>query len=171
MSKIPPKHSLPVFILLDECSSLTGLGTSLPVAIANCRKYLCGLLLCYQSPFQLINIFTQSGAKSIEENAFTRVYMPPIDIEIASKLEQMIGKFEYRDDKDVRHIRPVMTASEIRESSSESFLVFGSHRIVKMKLKGFYEVPKLRRLTELPYTEPENCLPFTVPPLIQINEA
>ncbi|MCW3120851.1 MAG: hypothetical protein JWQ38_343 [Flavipsychrobacter sp.] len=165
MSRMPSNTDRPIFLLIDECSSLYL--ESLSITYSNIRKYKGGVMGIYQSPFQLQNIYTLSGAKAIEDNAYIKLYMPGVDIQVATQLEQTLGKFEYLDDKDVRHIRPLMLSSEIREMKDESLLFAGSHRAIKLALRPYYKQPKLLKMTKLPPVLPQSAAPFdTLPDII-----
>jgi type IV secretion system protein VirD4 len=169
MTQIPSDTDRNIFFLIDECSSL--FLESMNITYSNIRKYKGGVLGVFQSPFQLQNIYSAAGAKAIENNAFTKLYMPgAVDIQVASQLEQTLGKFEYLDDKEVRHIRPLMVSSEIREADF-SLLFTGNNRAVKLSLRPFYKQPKLLKMTKLPPVLPSNTAPFTAPPPIQFSEA
>jgi len=165
MSRIPG-NELPIFFLIDEASSTYF--SSLNVVISNIRKAKAGILQIYQSASQIVDLYGQSIAKAITENSYAKVYMSGQPITVAQELEQTLGKFEYRDEKEVRHIRSLMTADEIRQLD-ESLILCGNKPAIKAKMKPYYEQSKLRRLSELPPFQPTNKLPFDTPPLIQLD--
>lgn len=165
MSRIPGSE-LPVFFLIDEASSLYF--GSLNVTVSNIRKYKSGILQIYQSAAQLIDLYGQSIAKAITENSYAKVYMAGQPITVAQELEQTLGKFEYRDEKEVRHIRSLMTADEIRQLD-ESLILCGNKPAIKAKMTPYYEQSKLRKQSALPPFQPSNKIPFDTPPLIQLG--
>jgi type IV secretory pathway TraG/TraD family ATPase VirD4 len=168
MAKIPSNTDRNIFFLIDECSSL--FLESINITYSNIRKYKGGVLSVFQSPFQLQNIYSATGAKAIEDNAYAKLYMPGVDIQVATQLEQMLGKFEYKDEKEVRHIRSLMVNSEIREADF-SLLFTSNNRAVKLSLRPFYKQPKLLKMTKLPPVLPTASAPFDTPPAIQFSEA
>jgi type IV secretory pathway TraG/TraD family ATPase VirD4 len=165
MSRLPLPNELPVFFLIDEASSLYF--NSLQVTISNIRKYNAGILQIYQSAAQIVDLYSQPIAKSITENSYAKIYMAGQPIHVAQELETTLGKFEFLDDNEVRHTRSLMTASEIRESK-DSIILIGNSRAIKTEIVPYFTQSKLKRLTELPPYQPENKMPFTVPPLIQV---
>lgn len=165
MSHLPVKGELPLFFLIDEASSLYF--NSLQITVSNIRKYNAGILQIYQSAAQLVDLYGQPVAKALTENSFARVYMSGQSIQVAQELEATFGKFEYLDEKEIRHIRPLMTADEIHHAS-ESLICCGSNRPIRTAITPYFSQSKLRRLSELPPYQPVNMLPFDTPPLIQI---
>jgi type IV secretory pathway TraG/TraD family ATPase VirD4 len=167
MSRIPSDKELPIFFLLDEASSLYL--SSLPVTISNIRKSKSGILLVYQSYNQIADNYGIQQAKNIAANCFSKIYMPGQPIEISQELETTFGKFEYLDDKNTRHIRPLMTADEIRKSE-EVLILCGNHSPIKTKAVPYYEQFKLCRLASLPPYSPIELKSVSVPTLIEIPE-
>lgn len=165
MSGFPEKKDLPIFFLIDEASSLYF--NSLQITISNLRKYNAGILQIYQSASQLVDLYGPPVAKAITENSYTRVYMPGQPMSVATELETTFGKFEYLDEKNVRHIRSLMTASEIRETDS-SLILCGNHRPIKTKTVPYFKQFGLNRLTNTPPAPFTNKLPFEEPPRIKL---
>ncbi len=165
MQEIPPDDALCSFLIIDEASSC-GAMPSLPIAFSNLRKYRSSIMCLYQSPFQVQQAFSISGAKTLEDNAFSIVHLPKIDISVASQLSQRIGKFEYEDNG--KKMRNLMEASEIVECK-EHFICLGNNRIIKTTLKPYYDSPKFNRLSKLPPYIPKHVIPFTEPPMLQID--
>jgi type IV secretion system protein VirD4 len=165
--RIPEKNENNIFFLIDEASSmyLPGLSTT----ISNIRKYNSGILLIYQDYHQLEHIYGSYEAKNIMANCFAKVYLPGQPIETCKMLETTLGKFEYQDENEVRHIRPLMTADEIR-MSDKAIVLIGNKPPIHAKLRPYYNDWKLSSLTKIPAYEPENKLPFDMPPLIQLDE-
>lgn len=164
VSHLPKKDDLPVFFLIDEASSLYF--NSLQITISNIRKYRAGILQVYQSAAQIIDLYGQSVAKAITENSYARIYMSGQPISVAQELEATLGKFEYLDDKEVRHTRSLMYASEIRETK-DSLILCGNNPAIKTEIVPYFRQSKLERLTQTSPYRPVNKLPFDAPPLIQ----
>lgn len=165
MSRIPGKE-LPIFFLVDEASSLYF--GNLNVTVSNIRKHKAGILQIYQSSSQLVDLYGQAISKAVTENSYAKVYMSGQPITVAQELERTLGQFEYRDEKDVRHIRPLMTADEIR-LMDEALILCGNKPAIRAKMVPYYEQAKLRKLSALPLVQPANKLPFDVPPLINLD--
>ncbi|MFZ1424801.1 MAG: type IV secretory system conjugative DNA transfer family protein [Saprospiraceae bacterium] len=165
--RIPDKNENNIFFLLDEASSmyLPGLSTT----ISNIRKYNSGILLIYQDYHQLEHVYGSYEAKNITANCYAKVYLPGQPIETCKMLETTLGRFEYEDENEVRHIRQLMTADEIR-MSDRAIVLIGNKPPIHAKLRPYYNDWKLNSLTMLAPYEPSNKLPFDFPPLIQLDE-
>lgn len=169
LSRIPDKSENNVFLLLDEAGSmfLPGLST----AIANIRKYAGGILLVYQDYHILEHNYGVYEAKNISANCYARCYLPGQPIETAKMLELTLGKFEYEDEKEIRHTRQLMMADEVR-MTDRAIILIGNKPPIHAKLQPYYKNRKLKSLTEIPPYSPENKLPFDTPPLIRfVDEA
>ncbi len=166
MSSLPTKGDLPLFFLIDEASSLYF--NNLQITVSNIRKYNAGILQVYQSAAQLVDLYGQSVAKAITENSFARVYMPGQPISVAQELEATLGRFEYKDDKGTRHVRPLMTADEIQHSS-DSLILCGNKPAIKTKIVPYFKQGNLLEMTNLSPYQPTNKLPFITPPTIQFD--
>lgn len=167
LRRIPTKNENNIFFLLDEASSmyLPGLSTT----ISNIRKYNSGILLIYQDYHQLEHVYGSYEAKNITPNCYAKVYLPGQPIETCKMLETTLGRFEYEDENEVRHIRQLMTADEIR-MSDRAIVLIGNKPPIHAKLRPYYNDWKLSSLTKLPPYEPSNKLPFEMPPLVQLDE-
>ncbi|MBK9721967.1 MAG: type IV secretory system conjugative DNA transfer family protein [Saprospiraceae bacterium] len=165
--RIPDKNENNIFFLLDEASSmyLPGLSTT----ISNIRKYNSGILLIYQDYHQLEHIYGTYEAKNITANCYAKVYLPGQPIGTCKELETILGRFEYLDEDEVRQTRQLMTADEIR-MTDKAIILIGNKPPIHAQLKPYYNDWKLSSLTKLPPYEPQNKLPFNIPPLISLDE-
>jgi len=166
MAEVPEKDATPIFYLIDECSSLT-----LPNMVntyANIRKYKGAVMAAYQSPFQPIEQLGQAGARSLEENAYAKCYMPGVNMVTAAELEQTFGKTEYEDDKGIRHVKSLETASEIR-LSKYAYLLCNNVKPIQLKVTPYYKQRKLSKLSKIPPYFPSNSMPFSDPPTISFE--
>lgn len=165
--KVPGKDENNIFFLIDEASSmfLPGLSST----VSNIRKFRAGILLVYQDYHQLEHIYGVYEAKNISANCYAKVYLPGQPIETCKILETTLGKFEYEDDKQVRQIRQLMMADEIR-MTDRAILLIGNKPAIHAKLHPFYNNRKLKPLTEIPAFEVENTLPFDTPPMIKFGD-
>ena len=134
--RIPAKNENNIFFLLDEASSmyLPGLSTT----ISNIRKYNSGILLIYQDYHQLEHVYGTYEAKNITANCYAKVYLPGQPIETCKMLETTLGKFEYEDENEVRHIRQLMMADEIR-MSDRAIVLIGNKPPIHAKLRPYYK--------------------------------
>ncbi len=166
LNRLPAKKELPVFFLMDECSSLYL--SSLSITIANIRKYAGGILLVYQDYHQVENQYGAFEAKNISANCFAKVYLPGQPIETCKMLETVLGQFQYLDDEEIVRTRHLLSADEIR-ILSKSIILLGNKPPILTRMYPYYEDRKLKRMSEIPPCEPGNILPFDSPPRIQFD--
>ncbi len=165
--RIPSKVENNIFFLIDEASSmyLPGLSTT----ISNIRKFGGGMMLVYQDYHQLEHIYGIYEAKNISANCYAKVYLPGQPIDTCKMLETTLGKFEYEDEKGIRHTRQLMMADEIRMTDRAIVLV-GNKPPMHAKLHPYFKNGKLKAFTEIPAYAPENILPFDTPPLMNLQD-
>jgi len=169
MERIPSASERPIFFLIDECSSLY---LSMDLIYSNFRKYKCGCLSVLQSPHQLFSIYGNKS-KGVEDNAYAKLFMAGgIDLQIATMIEQMLGKFEYElpDKPGVRHIRSLNTATQVRESK-ECYLFTGNNRAIKLNPVPYFKQSGLLKKTKIPPGISQSVPPFTEPPSMIFHEA
>jgi len=165
MTNLKKRGELPLFFLLDEASSLYF--GNLQITISNIRKSFSGILQIYQSWNQIVDLYGAPIAKAITENCFARVHMPGQPIQVAQELETTLGKFEYLDEKNVRHTRSLMAANEIRESKA-SIILCGNNPAIKTPTFPYFNQFRLNQLTKIDPYQPVNKLPFTQAPIIPL---
>ena len=156
------KNAKPIYFLLDEASSIYF--NNLQITIANIRKMKSGIMNVYQSTSQIVDLYTAPVARAITENCYAKVYMSGQDIHAAKEIEAIMGKFEYVDEKNVRHTRSLMTADEIRECK-ESLILLGNNKVIKSKTLPYFRQYRMNKLTKLPPYQPKHEVPFDSPPL------
>ncbi|MBK8404220.1 MAG: type IV secretory system conjugative DNA transfer family protein [Saprospiraceae bacterium] len=144
---------------------LPGLSTT----ISNIRKYNSGILLIYQDYHQLEHVYGTYEAKNITANCYAKSLFAWTTNRNMQNARNHSGKFEYEDENEVRHIRQLMMADEIR-MSDRAIVLIGNKPPIHAKLRPYYNDWKLSSLTNLPPYEPSNKLPFDFPPLIQLDE-
>lgn len=123
------------------------------------------MLQVYQSKGQLVDLYGPALSRSILENSHATVYMGGQPLAVAQELEAMLGKFEYQDEKGVRHVRSLLTANEIHELS-DSILILGNKRPIKTATTPYFKQFFMNRKTQLPPYQPEGKIPAgALPPL------
>lgn len=163
--RIPSQNENNIFFLIDEASSMYLPGLS--ATVSNIRKFRGGIMLVYQDYHQLEHVYGSYEAKNISANCYAKVYMPGQPIETCKMLETTLGKFEYEDDKKIRHTRQLMMADEIR-MTDKAIVLIGNKPPIHATLHPYYKNRKLKSLTEIPPFTLKNKLPFTTPPLINL---
>ena len=165
MGKLPQKDDRDVFFLIDEAFSLYL--PSLSVTVANVRKYRAGVMLVLQNFNQLVHLYGKPEADTIASNCLTKLYLSGQALESAKMLESILGKYEYKDEEGNRHIRPLMTSSEIRMLSHKNGLLIRSNLPpIKAKLKPYYKRWHLSRRSKLPSPKTTRHIPHN---LIHLN--
>ena len=170
MRELPEKKDQSIFFLLDEASSLVI--PSLPVAIANVRKYMTGILLIYQDFNQVIQSFNKNDAETIRSNCYAKVYFTGQGLETARMLETTLGKYTYEDEKEIKRTRQLMTADEIRTMPVENAIVIcGHHRPILANMRPYYK--KNRTLAKTVYEKAKivGDIPAGAVPLLPIPKA
>lgn len=154
MSKVPEKkRGQDIFFLFDEASSLTL--PSLPITIANIRKYRSGMLLACQEFRQIVQNYGKNDAESIRSNCYSKIYFTGQSLETARELEALLGKYTYKEEKGDKKSRSLKTADEIRTIPvNKSIIVCGHHRPIFATMLPYYENRKL--LAKTVYECPES---------------
>lgn len=146
---IPNKKSRSIFFLIDEMSSLY-LPTTLQIALANLRKYRCGIMGIIQDVNQLEHLYGRNEASAIISNCFAKVYFPGQPINTARELESMLGKREYTDEEERKHTRVLLTCDEIRTMDNKNALIFcGSHRAIFANMLPYYKRYKYSEFSKI----------------------
>lgn len=153
MFKLPGKADLPVFLLIDEASSLYLPGLS--ITIANVRKYKTGILLALQDFNQLIHVYGKEQAETIKANCYAKVYFTGQPLNTAIELEQSLGLAPRSD-----VVRPLITRDELRTMPlNQALLLIGNHQPMKVKLKPYYKNYQFKKLSQLPALRKMNEVP------------
>ena len=138
LSRFPKQEEQDIFLLIDEASSLNL--PTLPLAVANVRKHRAGIMLLVQDFSQLIHHYGKNDGEAIKANCFAKMYFTGATLETAKELEQILGKYQYEDEKKAKVVRPLMTNDEIRTmSESKALLICGNHPPIMAKLKPYYK--------------------------------
>lgn len=169
-SPIPKGNEKNIFFLIDETSSLY-LPTTLQIALANLRKYRCGLMLVIQDFNQLQHLYGNNEAEAIRANCFAKVYFPGQPIDTAKELESMLGKREFENVDGKKQSRVLLTADEIRTMDKDHTLLFcGAHRAIHAFIKPYYKRHLFKQYSKtIGDVIVENKAPFTTLPIIGLN--
>ncbi len=148
LSRIPKENELDIFFLIDEASSLHF--PNLQLSIANVRKSRAGIMLLVQDYNQLVSIYGREDAEAIRANCFAKMYFTGQPLDTAKELSDLMGEFDYKDEKGKTITRSLMSASEIRTmSSSEALIICGHNPPIKAKLRPYYKDSTFRAHSEL----------------------
>ncbi|NND77035.1 MAG: type IV secretory system conjugative DNA transfer family protein [Flavobacteriales bacterium] len=149
--ELPKKEDQDIFFILDEAPILK---LNLDVYCSNIRKYRGGIMIITQdAKSQLRTQYGAERAQTIISNCYTRMYMGA-EMESALELERILGNYEYADKKNklVLHKRCLRSVDEILSMNERNALIISSgKKPVKAKLRPYYKIPKLRKLTEIEY--------------------
>jgi type IV secretion system protein VirD4 len=152
LSRFPEKEEQDIFLLIDEASSLTL--KTLPIATFNCRKHRAGIMILLQSYSQLQNQYSKENAEAIRASCYTQMYFSGQPMETCRELSEIMGKYQYEDEKKHTVVRPLMTPDEIRKiSNKEALLVCGNLSVIKAKLHPYYRQYRFKQYSELPPLE------------------
>jgi type IV secretion system protein VirD4 len=161
LGRFPAEGEQPIFLLLDEASSL--ILETLPLFTANCRKNSAGCLISLQDYVQLEHSFGKNNAQAIKSNC-AQMYFAGTSIESAKYLEDLMGKFEFRDKDKHKVIMPLMSADKIRIMKSNKALIVVSNKpIIKTSLRPYYQNRKFKSYSLIPPPVIKSIVPETLP--------
>ncbi len=162
---LPKKTDRSVFFLIDEASSLYL--PNLSLVVSNLRKYQSGLMLVWQNYNQMVHLYGSAQANTIASNCLAKLYLSGQPLDTARSLEATLGQYEFKDEEGTRHIRPLMTAPEIRMMPrSNGILICSNYPPIKTKLIPYYKQWRLRRRTTVPLPKITRRIPHN---LIHLN--
>lgn len=148
LTSVPTGRHLPVFLLLDEASSLHL--PTLPIAMANVRKYHVGILLALQAKEQLIATYGKDSAETILSNCLAKLYFTGQSATVGSEIEQLTGQALRPTDTGAL-LQPLMTAAELRTLPKDrALLLLGNQSPILVKLRPYYRQRTLREKVDLP---------------------
>ena len=148
LSRFPKEEEQNIFLLIDEASSLNL--PTLPISIANVRKHRTGIMLLVQDFSQLVHHYGKNDADGIKSNCFTKMYFTGATLETARELEQVLGKYQYEDEKKHTVVRSLLTNDEIRTmKENRAILICGNHKPIFAKLRPYYKRMRFRAYSQL----------------------
>ena len=156
---LPKSDDLPVYMYLDECSSLS-IGTILQTAFLNARKYQISITAAFQDPTVLRSAYSKEIAQTLEANAFAKIYLKGMEQETADFLERFMGKREVVIDKEKKMTKTesVMTAFEIRTMKNKSVLLTGNNPACILKMRPHYKIWRMRKRLAMPMPKLESLI-------------
>lgn len=167
LSRIPEnKKGHSVFFLLDEL--ITMKFQNLGLVYANCRKYLCGCIGLIQDERMLEMNYSSAEAHAIKTNSFSKVYLQGQPLATCVQLQEILGKYIEIDEKGIQRQKYLMEASAIR-MSKESIILLGAELPLREKMYPYYSHPIFHRRTKIPAYRLEQKIPFTEPPLLNLD--
>lgn len=152
LSRFPKEDEKDIFLLIDEASSLNL--PTLPLAVANVRKHRSGIMLLLQDFSQIIHNYGKNDAEGIKSNCFAKMYFTGTSLETSKELEQILGKYQFEDEKKHTVVRSLMTNDEIRTmKDNRAILICGNHKPIIARLKPYYKRIRYRKFSMI--EEPE----------------
>ncbi len=146
LEEIPPKTAQSVWLLIDECSSLT-LDT-LQIALANIRKHRGGILLGIQD-FKQLEMKYGKDAVAIKSNCFSQVYFPGMSHQQSVELSAMLGKKDHQQENGTTRTLPLKTPDELRTMrTDEALILLGNNKPVIARTKPFYKQRRMLKKTQ-----------------------
>ncbi len=149
LSKPKEKDDLPVYIFLEECSSLYI--PLLPLFLANARKNSIGTLICLQTLSGQLKQMYGNDSSNIITNCVTKIFLAgQTEIEVLRELETLGGKTTYLDDKKTERVRNLISMDEIRLlKNNRSLIVSGNKPLIKGRVSPYYRSLRFRAYTRL----------------------
>lgn len=147
-STIPKESEYPIFMLLDEMSSIYI--SEFSTYLSNVRKHKCSVLHAWQSLSQIKEKY-KDQADAILANSRSQLYLPSgMDFESAQALSNRMGEYEWEDEKGRRSKRKLMHPQELIQTEvNRGYLLVGHHRPVELTMTPYYKRRKLRKWSEM----------------------
>lgn len=162
LSRFPEKNEQDIFFLIDEASSLQF--KNLQLSVANIRKHNAGMMLLLQHFGQLVSNYNREEADAIRSNCFAKMYFTGQPYETAKELSELMGQFEYKDEKGNTVTRSLMTPSEIREMHvNQALIICGHNAPIKAKLRPYYKNKTYKAYSQMQAPKPHGANFGTVP--------
>lgn len=149
LADLPQKEDLDMFLILEEASSLYI--PSLPVALANLRKFRVGSIVATQS-LSALETFYAKETEALLSNLVTQIFLPGItSMPTLKKLEQISGIGKYIDNEGRTHTKPLLTTDEIRLlNEDESIIVSANYPVIIGKTSPYFRSLKFMKYLNLP---------------------
>lgn len=149
LSRIPSKKELPIYIILEEASSLYI--PVLPISLANTRKHSCATMVAIQNVKQLENFYGKES-ENIASNCVTKCYLPGItSLDNLREIESLGGKMTYIDENGKEKSKSLMTIDEIRRMDENEILILcGNKPFILSKTSPYYLSFKYSRRASYP---------------------
>jgi len=150
---VPDKNTKSIFFIIDELSSLY-LPDTFQIALANLRKYRCGIMGAIQDQNQLIHLYGHHEAYSIISNCYHKIFFPGQPMDTARELSDMLGKREFINENGNTSTRILLTPDEVRTMHENTALIFsGSKQAIFANLKPFYSRHEYTKFSRIPPPE------------------
>ncbi|MEO5643904.1 MAG: type IV secretory system conjugative DNA transfer family protein [Bacteroidia bacterium] len=148
LSRFPEKNEQDIFFLVDEAASLKF--PTLQLAVANVRKHRAGIMLLVQDFNQLVANYGKEDADAIRTNCFAKMYFTGQSHETSKELSEIMGKFDFKNEKGKTIQRPLMTSDEIRTMDIARAIVLCGHNApIKARLRPYYKKSTYRAYSEM----------------------
>src|ERR1019366_5955776 len=147
LSRIPGKNERSIFFIMEEAAVFRF--PALSITISNIRKFNAGILLCMQDEDALISNYGHAEAHQIKTNCGCQIYLKGQPLHTCKELAQILGKYTYKDEKEIERVRELMTPAEIR-MCDDAIILINNKAPLKCKTVPYYKNIWIRRHTTLP---------------------
>src|SRR5665213_1847890 len=147
LSRIPQKDERSIFFIMEEAAVFKF--PALSTTISNIRKFNAGILLCMQDEDALISNYGQAEAHQIKTNCGCQIYLKGQPLHTCKELAQILGKYSYKDEKEIERVRELMTPDEIR-MCDDAIILINNKAPLKCRTVPYYKNIWINRYTTLP---------------------
>lgn len=162
LSRFPEENEQNIFLLLEEFGSIARV-PSFPAFFANCRKHSVGVLAIVQSHMQIVSTYGKEDAEAIRANCFSKLHFGGGGAEATRELEQILGKYDYIDEKGKKQTRPLLTNDEIRMlKPNRALLICGHHAPILARMHPAYKSRRYREYMAVKPPIPQGDAPAAV---------
>lgn len=158
LSKDLSDVGMPIKFIIDEAATIK---ISLSQALALTRKYHVSIATFWQDFEQIENIYGKHEASNIFSNSQLKVFMPSgQQLNTCRMLSELLGKYSFTNDEGQNKIRELLTPQEVH-SLKQILVLNGNKQPLLIEPKQYFEISRLRKLSQLPRYSPSNKLPHT----------
>ena len=147
LSRIPGKNERSIFFVMDEAATMRF--PALSTTISNIRKFNSGILLCMQDENALISQYGVAEAHQIKTNCGCQIYLKGQPIHTSTELSKILGRYSYKDEKEIERVRELMTPDEIR-MCDDAIILINNKAPLKCRMVPYYKNIWISRHTTLP---------------------
>jgi type IV secretory pathway TraG/TraD family ATPase VirD4 len=158
LSGNPTDTGYPIKFIIDEAAQIK---ISLSQALSLTRKYRVSIATFWQDTEQIENIYGKHEASNIYTNSGLKVFMSGgHSLATCKMLSDLLGKYSYTTEDGKEKVRELLTAQEVY-TLKEALVLYGNKEPLRIEPKQYFQIPKLKKQTELPRYIPKAQLECT----------
>jgi type IV secretion system protein VirD4 len=166
LSSNPSDTGYPIKFIADEAAQIK---ISLSQALSLTRKWNISIATFWQDIEQIENVYGKHEASNIYTNSGLKVFMPGgHSLAICKMLSDLLGKYSYQTDDGYEKVRELLTPQEVY-TLKEALVLYGNKTPLRITPKQYFQIPKMKRQTELPPYIPRTTLTSIDTPFLPVE--